>query len=162
MAPSRKRRVQLDTTNFLSVKKKKVDPIQKLQAKLKADLDHPYVQFYNGVNRDALSMTKPHILFTTPVHILKRLPICPKVLINLEDEDSEEDDDGDTRTVVIQRNVSTYKRQPICLSTDLANSEEDENSHDDEDTRTIIIRRTDEDGINVAVLDFQTGCLSSL
>ncbi|GFR99428.1 hypothetical protein ElyMa_002792600 [Elysia marginata] len=140
MAPSRRRIVQLDTTNFLSIKKTKIDPIQKLQAKLKADLDHPYVQFYNGVNRDALSMTAPDILFNTPVHILKRLPICPKVLINLEDEDS----DDDARTVVV---VSTYRRQPICLSKRLANSKEEENSHD-EDTRTIIIRRTDEEEEN--------------
>ncbi len=146
MAPG-KRKVQLDTTKFLSIKKKKIDdPIQKLQAKLNADLDHPYVRFYYGLNDDALSMTNPSILFNSPVHILKQLPICPKVLINLDD-----DDDDDTRTFVIQRDVQfccTFNspvQRPICSKVLVKSEDDEEDSGYHDDTRVIIIQHTDED-----------------
>ena len=152
---TRKRRVQLDTTTFCSLRKKpKTDNlfIKNLQDKMNDEFGHPYVQFYYRLNNDALSMTNHDILLNTPVHVLKQLPICPKVVINLEEEEEKEKEDSeneDTRSIVIQRDGQFYCKFSNSPNREEENEyydgtvnseEEEENSEHHDGTRTVIIQ----------------------
>ena len=118
---NKRRKVQLDTTTFVDLDTTSFDdddiPFRPLTKEEKEDL-HPYVQYKNNKSDLALTMTKPSILNNNTADVLKQLPICSKILIKISDilydsdENNSDDDECDTRTVIIDED---RRKLLICI-----------------------------------------------